>query len=260
MAPFLFVTDLDNTLVGDDIALLTLNERLHQHRQDYGTRIVYSTGRSLTSYKRLQSKKPLLPPDALITGVGTAIHYNDPSTPDLEWQGEPDSQWSAQLNQGWDRDQIQSITAHFADLVPQPDTEQGRFKVSFYLSPDIAEDVLPELAARLKETGLSINLIYSGSQDLDILPQSANKGTALNFLRQQWQFAPQTTVVCGDSGNDQALFALGQTRGIIVGNAMTELLDWHYQNPSGDRYLAEAACAGGILEGLHHFGFLTTSG
>lgn len=66
---------------------------------------------------------------------------------------------------------------------------------------------------------------------------------------------PAQTVVCGDSGNDIALFA-GAERGIIVGNASYELLQWHNDNPADHHYLAEAACAGGILEGLNYFGFL----
>ncbi|MGD1920297.1 MAG: HAD family hydrolase, partial [Pleurocapsa sp.] len=35
MSPFLFVTDLDNTLVGDDAALNRLNQELASHRQKY---------------------------------------------------------------------------------------------------------------------------------------------------------------------------------------------------------------------------------
>ena len=43
MNPFLFVTDLDNTLVGDDAALVELNQKLAAHRQQHNSKIVYST-------------------------------------------------------------------------------------------------------------------------------------------------------------------------------------------------------------------------
>ena len=66
----------------------------------------------------------------------------------------------------------------------------------------------------------------------------------------------EETVVCGDSGNDLAMFAVNESLGIIVGNAQTELLDWHHANPSTDRYLATSYCAGGIAEGLNYFGLL----
>ncbi|HCF29166.1 MAG TPA: sucrose-phosphate phosphatase, partial [Cyanobacteria bacterium UBA11049] len=70
MTQFLFVTDLDNTLVGDDQALVELNRKLSQHRQEYGTKIVYATGRSPTLYRELQQEKQLLQPDALVAAVG----------------------------------------------------------------------------------------------------------------------------------------------------------------------------------------------
>lgn len=247
MTPFLFVTDLDNTLVGDDQAMAELNHQLSQHRQAYGTKIVYATGRSPTLYKQLQAEKNLLSPDALIAAVGTEIYRNGSDS--------PDPAWSEQLSQGWNRDSIVATTAHFADLVPQADLEQRPFKVSFHLTETAAGEVIPRLKALLQEQDLETKLIYSTGQDLDILPRQSDKGLAVQFLRSSWEMVPQT-VVCGDSGNDIALFTVEKARGIIVGNASHELLEWHNANSTNDRYLAQAACASGILEGLRHFGFL----
>lgn len=248
MSPFLFVTDLDNTLVGDDQALVELNRQLNQHRGEYGTKIVYATGRSPTLYRQLQAEKQLLEPDAFIAAVGTEIYLNGSDT--------PDPTWSERLSQAWNRDLVVATTAHFADLVPQPDSEQRPFKVSFFLTEAIAMEVLPQLESLLQERGLDTKLIYSTGQDLDILPRHSDKGLAMQFLRQQWGIEPEQTVVCGDSGNDIALFSVGEERGIIVGNASSELLQWHNANPAGYRHLAKASYAGGILEGLKHFGFL----
>jgi hypothetical protein len=245
---FLFVTDLDNTLVGDDQALAELKRKLNQHRQEHGTKIVYATGRSLTLYQQLQAEKQLLQPDALVAAVGTEIYLNGSDT--------PDPAWSDKLSQGWNRDLIVATTAHFADLVPQPDSEQRPFKVSFVLTEAIAVEVIPQLDSLLQQQGLDTKLIYSTGQDLDILPRHSDKGLAVQFLRSSWGIAPERTVVCGDSGNDVALFAVGESRGIIVGNASSELLEWHNANPADNRYLAQTNCAGGILEGLKHFGFL----
>ena len=249
MEKFLFVTDLDNTLVGDDQALGELNGYLSQHRQEYGTKIVYATGRSPTLYQQLQQEKQLLQPDALIASVGTEIYLNGSDI--------PDAGWSKQLSQGWDRDLVLATAApNFADLIPQPDSEQRPFKVSFLLTEMAAVEVLPQLEALLEQQCLDTKLIYSTGQDLDILPRHSDKGLAMQFLRKQWEIEPEQTVVCGDSGNDIALFAVGAERGIIVGNASSELLEWHNNNPSAARYLAKAGCAAGILEGLNHFGFL----
>ncbi|HEY9617862.1 MAG TPA: sucrose-phosphate phosphatase [Microcoleaceae cyanobacterium] len=248
MSPFLLVTDLDNTLVGDDQAMLELNQQLSHHRQHYGSKIVYSTGRSPIRYQELATAKPLLEPNILIAAVGTEIYVNG--------SDRPDPRWADILSQGWDREQIVAMTAHLADLTPQADTEQRPFKVSYFLSPSAAIEVMPRLETLLAEQSLEVQLIYSGSLDLDILPSRANKGRAMAFVGQDLGIAPSQTVACGDSGNDIALFADRPERGIIVGNAMSELLEWHYANPNPDRYLAKAHCAGGILEGLNHFGWL----
>ncbi|ARV62645.1 sucrose-phosphate phosphatase [Nostocales cyanobacterium HT-58-2] len=248
MAKFLFVTDLDNTLVGDDNALSRLNDRLQQTRQEHGTKIVYATGRSPILYQELKNAKNLLEPDALILSVGTEIY--------LDGTGTPDSEWSEKLSSGWNRDVVVAKTTHFPELVPQPDSEQRPFKVSFLLQQEAAERILPQLELELQESGLDVKLIYSSGIDLDIVPRRSDKGQAVQFLRQKWKFVAEQTVVCGDSGNDIALFAVGVARGIIVGNARPELLQWHNEHPADSRYLATNFCAGGILEGLKHFGFL----
>lgn len=248
MNSFLFVTDLDNTLVGDDNALAVLNERLDHHRRQYSTKIVYSTGRSLYLYRQLTTEKSLLPPDALITSVGTEIYFNPT-------EAQCDRAWSEILSTGWDRAKIAEIANHYAALTPQPESEQNPFKISYYLSASAAKDILPNLESELVNHNLAIKLVYSGSQDLDILPRHGDKGLALQFLRQKWQIVPEKTVACGDSGNDIALFQ-GKEKGIVVGNAKPELRQWYQQNQKETLYFAQAHCAGGILEGLEYFEFV----
>jgi sucrose-6-phosphatase len=245
---FLIVTDLDNTLLGDDTALETLNQKLSENRQKYGTKIVYATGRTPLSYQHIAQEKHLLKPDALIASVGTEIYY-DP-------QQEPDPNWSEQISIGWDRDVIVSTSAHFSDLVLQPDSEQRPFKISYHLGKDLAYAVIPLLEAKLKEKNVEFQLIYSRKWDLDILPKYGNKGLAMQYLQKKWQIAPTNTVVSGDSGNDIALFSIGEERGIIVGNAQKELILWDELNPIDYHYQAKACYAGGILEGLYYFGWL----
>jgi hypothetical protein len=247
VSKFLLVTDLDHTLVGDDFAQEQLNAWLVEQRSQ-GSKLVYSTGRSLVRYRELTQEAPLIDPDILIASVGTEIY------PNLE--DEPDPVWSEVLSINWDRDEIVATTVHFADLVPQPETEQCPFKVSFFLTEEASIEVLPQLETALQQRGLAVQLIYSSGKDLDILPRQANKGAAMKFIREALGFAPEQTLVCGDSGNDIALFAAGIERGVIVGNAQPELLRWHRENASEFRYLAKAECAAGILEGLEYFGFL----
>jgi sucrose-6-phosphatase len=244
----LLVTNLDNTLVGNDEELQQLNQILDRYRQMSSTKIVYATGRSLTSYQELATTRQLLTPDALIAAVGTEIYLGDSSNPDPEW--------TKQIDCNWNRDKIATIASQFADLKPQPQSEQRPFKVSYYLSPDVAAPVLVKLQQPFQAQDLAVELIYSGYRDLDIVPKGGNKGKAMQFLRDRWQIDPVNTVVCGDSGNDISLFQYGIERGIIVGNIQPELRLWHQINPADYHYLAVADCAAGILEGLKYFRFV----
>jgi hypothetical protein len=250
MSPILFVTDLDNTLVGDDDSMIQLNDWLEISRQQLGSKIAYSTGRSLTSYRQLCNEKPLLVPDILVVSVGTEVYYVNESN--------PDPAWTANLAQGWNREQVSAIANHFPELVSQPSSEQRPFKVSYFLTPTDADVVLPSLENLMRECSLEVQLVYSGSKDLDILPCQANKGMALCYLQSKFGFTTLQTIACGDSGNDLSMFSLAKTRGIIVANAQPELLNWHYTNPNPDRYLATAPYAAGILEGLQHFGIVNS--
>jgi sucrose-6-phosphatase len=244
----LIVTDLDNTLVGDDEALLQLNGLLDRYRQTSSTKIVYATGRSLTSYQELATTHRLLPPDALIAAVGTEIYIGDSSTPDTAWE--------EQLSHNWYREKVMDVANQFADLKPQPQSEQRPFKISYYLSPNVAPAVIIQLQQLMEQEGLMVEVIYSGNKDLDIIPQGGNKGKAVQFLKLRYQVDSANIVVCGDSGNDISLFQYGIERGIIVGNARSELRLWHQLNPADYHYLAVADCAAGILEGLTYFRFV----
>ncbi len=244
----LFVTDLDRTLVGNDESLARLNQLLDRYRQTYGTKIVYATGRSRDSYHHLRTTQNLLAPDALIAAVGTEIYHGTAALPDPEWV--------AKLDRNWHREKIVTIASHFADLELQPVAEQRPFKVSYYLSPRVVAAVLPQLQAMCNQQQLDVEIIYSGNKDLDILPSGGDKGMAMQFLRDRWQIDAAATVVCGDSGNDISLFKYGGERGIIVGNAGSELLLWHELHPIAHHYLAVAGYAEGILEGLQYFRFV----
>ena len=248
MSPFLFVTDLDNTLVGDDAALILLNQELDSHRQQYNSKIVYATGRSLYLYRLLAEAKSLLTPDALITSVGTEMYFD-------EKHEEYDPEWAEILSQGWNRESIVEIASQFSELQSQPKSEQNPFKISYYLAESVAKTTIAQLRTALNKNGFKIKLIYSAGQDLDLLPRNGDKGLAVKFLRRRWNIAAEQTMVCGDSGNDVSMFQ-GQEKGLIVGNAKPELLQWYEANKNDNLYLAQSICAGGILEGLKHFNFL----
>jgi hydroxymethylpyrimidine pyrophosphatase-like HAD family hydrolase len=81
-----------------------------------------------------------------------------------------------------------------------------------------------------------------------VLPRGANKGSAARFLAYALRVAQQRVIVCGDSGNDAAMFGLGW-RGVIVSNALPEL-----KALGGESiYHASGSFAAGVLEGVRHW-------
>jgi sucrose-6-phosphatase len=243
----LFVTDLDNTLVGDARSLQTLNTWLDRSRQERGTKIVYATGRSLNSYRELATSAQLLPPDALVSAVGTEIYLDCENI----WTA-----WQQNISPSWERGKISEIATHFADLKLQPVSDQGDFKASYYLSESAAIEIIPRLRQELKQQNILAEIVYSGQKDLDIIPKNSNKGSAVQFLRNYWSIDATQTIVCGDSGNDISLFSYDLEYGILVGNAHQELKLWYEMNATERQYLASANCSAGIIEGLQYFGFV----
>jgi hypothetical protein len=251
VAPFLLVTDLDNTLVGDGASLAVLNRVLHHSRQLGGSKIVYATGRSHWLYEQLCQSHPLLNPDALIASVGTEIYLRVADRV-------LDDSWSHQLTAHWDRSLIVEIASQFGELRLQPASEQRPFKVSYCLSADADPALVSDLQRLLERQEIHVKLIYSSGKDLDILPGNADKGLAVQHLQQRLFADLAPTVVCGDSENDISLFAIEGVRGIVVGNAQPGLCRWCRENVSDHVYFARGSYGAGILEGLHYFGLLNT--
>ncbi|MBC8123207.1 MAG: sucrose-phosphate phosphatase [Gemmatimonadaceae bacterium] len=248
MAELMIATDLDNTLVGPAaehrLALRQLNALID--RSD--VRIAYVTGRSYISATRLMAEAGLLIPTALVTSVGTEIYFPADGP-------EPDALWWQTLQPGWDVLKVERIAECFSALKPQDPAEQGPFKRSYLVGPENALGLLPQLESDLKAAGLQVRVVYSMDKDLDILPLGGVKGKAVQFLQQRWGISPERTAVCGDSGNDQSLFEISSL-GIAVGNAQPELRQWLENNHGHRVYQAQAHCAAGIEEGLHHWKLL----
>jgi hydroxymethylpyrimidine pyrophosphatase-like HAD family hydrolase len=88
------------------------------------------------------------------------------------------------------------------------------------------------------------------------VPARAGKGRALAWLCQRLSIAMPEVLVAGDTGNDSAMFQLPGVNGIIVENALPELLAATH---GGRTYVARRSMADGVLEGLAHFGVLTSA-
>jgi sucrose-6-phosphatase len=254
MTPFLIVTDLDATLLGNDPYLEEFNSLFNEHCRRNKSKLVYATGRSLHLYKELESQEvDLLVPDRLITSVGSEIYTVDKQD---RTNKQIDDEWSSHVSANWNVETVWEITSEYGQLIRQPETEQGPYKLSFSLDSRY-KSILEELEQRLNNNEtIEAQVIYSSNIDVDVLPARSGKGNALRYVREKLSIPCDRTVACGDSGNDIALFTDTSIYGIIVGNAKKELEDWYWENTRDNLYLAQGNSAAGIIEGLRHFGWL----
>ena len=235
------ISDIDNTLLGDEQGLRQLIELLRSNAQ--GLVFGIATGRTLESAIRVLKKWQVPMPDILITAVGSEINY---------WpSGKPDRGWIHHISHKWRRDALAEVLGGLPGLKPQPRENQREFKLSYYVDPDQMPR-LRELRRLLREHRLEANLIYSCDEFLDVLPVRASKGQAIRYLAYKWGLPLEQFLVAGDSGNDEEML-VGDTLGIVVGNHSPEMESLRGLEQI---YFADGACAQGILEGIDHYHFL----
>lgn len=234
-----FLTDIDDTLIGDDQALERFIEWLAQHREQIGFGVV--TGRPLDSILEVFGEQELPLPDIVISSVGSEIYYGK----DLL----QDKGWAAHISYRWNRERIQELLTMLPFIEMQEEQAQRQYKLSYYMDP--SEDSLAQIHHSLTENRLRYTLIYSREAYLDILPYRASKGKSIRYLSYKWDIPLGNIAVAGDSGNDEDMLR-GEMLGIVVGNHEPEL-----DNLRGLRhiYFAKETYADGILEGFQHYGF-----
>lgn len=238
---YFLVTDIDNTLLGEDNDRLPeLLAILETHRQYIGFAV--ATGRTMESAIEILDAHGIMSPDVVISSVGAEIYYG----PHCQYgQG-----WHTHISYRWNREKIVDLLKRFDFLEPQEDATQREFKISYDMAPH--KDRLARIHDHLLRHGCRYQLIYSHDKHLDILPYRASKGKAIRYLGYKWELPLRNFLVCGDSGNDEEMLK-GQSMAVVVGNYSPELA--HLKHRRGI-YFAKSVCSGGIIEGLAHYKFI----
>lgn len=281
------VSDVDQTLMPGDYAhssvqcqgseaLDRLVAAIDEERAS-GETVFFSTatGRTLRSHHQLEQENDSFRAavkrmSLLIGSVGAEMERADGS------KFVPVNEWPGKLL-GWEKEAIKELiesSENLGRISLQPEMAQSEHKVSFNVETSAKHDDFVHRVQRLLGSkGLTATVIFSEGAFLDILPRLANgdtvdKGRAILFgrrvLAKTDRLNPKQirTVFAGDSENDTLGFvrvikeAAGY--GIVPGNASLQFKKWAKKEfPESRLYVADAAHAAGVHEGLEHFGVLS---
>jgi sucrose-6-phosphatase len=270
----LICTDLDRTLLPNG------NQPESSEARAIFTRLVlrpevtlaYVSGRhrALVEGAILEYQLPL--PDWAIGDVGTTI-YRVAAGEWRHWD-----EWEQDIAPDWRGRTAVDLRPLFTDMPSlrlQEEAKQNRYKLSYYLASQAnnrqasIDTLQQELARRLDAQNLAASLIYSYDEIaaiglLDILPASATKLHAVEFLMQYLGFDYTNTVFAGDSGNDLPVLA-SNIPSVLVGNANNSVAEQaqalaRQHGTLQALYLAHGGFLGmngnysaGILEGIAHY-------
>ena len=263
----ILATDLDRTLLpngqweADSDAIDLFNELTKQH----DVVVVYVTGRNLNLTENAIRKYGVRYPDVLCGDVGTSIREYKNG----EWRF--DEGWVAHVKRaspGWAADAIRAALVGIEGIREQESEHLNQFKQSYYVDHARKDEVLRQVDERVKGRFDEVIIYSFDSKDgkglLDLLPDSATKLTALEYVAREIGAKNEEVVFCGDSGND--IFPLtADFSGVLVKNADDQLvgnvkkaLD---ENPSLRVYFAKGDFRGlsgyytsGVIEGAYHYG------
>ncbi|MDW5313510.1 HAD-IIB family hydrolase [Rhizobium sp. PL01] len=239
----LFCSDIDGTLAGNRDAEARFRDAWLGLPSRNRPLLVLNSGRLLEDQKTFVATTALPKPDIYIGGVGTMLyHEKEPANAAL---------YSRSIGTGFNRERIADALSGVPNITIQPDIYQHAQKSSWYLH-DADAVTLVSIEERLASAGIAARLVYSSNRDLDILPDGVDKGAALSWLCRQLGLSHDDVVVAGDTNNDRSMFELPGVRGIIVGNALSELKA--IASAHTNIYAARGPMADGVLEGLNHWG------
>jgi len=239
----LIVFDVDETLIDNSTDTNDFYDKWNNIEFKNLPTLCYNSGRLPDDLLNLIKNKIIPEPDFFISGVGTSIYDHRKKMVIKEF--------SQVLDEGWNLDKVNKVMTSLGnEISEQPDHFQNDFKSSWFYD-DATDDDIRKIEKLLKEEGLDVNVVYSSSRHLDVLPKWANKGNSLEWLIKYLNISAEETVVAGDSGNDSAMFKIPHINGIVVGNAQPEL---YHETKGLSVFYSEKLRYEAVFEGLEHYG------
>jgi len=265
----LLCTDLDRTLLpnGPQAESSGARDKFKQLATQPGVTLVYVTGRDRKLVEDAIDEYQLPQPDYVIADVGSTIY--EIQQHDWHYRG----QWQQEISPDWggkSHDEMHSLFSRSLLLKLQEDTKQNTYKLSYYVPLESDHEALmSDMHSILVSKNIRASLIWSidelaGTGLLDVLPASANKRHAIEFLMKQLGFDLSNTIFAGDSGNDLAVLT-SPIRSVLVANASSDVRDEAKQmalnlGQIDALYFAHGSFLGmngnysaGILEGVAHY-------
>ncbi len=268
MSKLLICTDLDRTLLpnGDQAESTTARVRFRQLVQHKQVTLAYVTGRHQQLVEQAMVEYQLPQPDYVIADVGSSIY-------EVKQMWRLQHSWEQKISRDWQGHSAEDLQHFFQpvkNLQLQEQSKQNTHKLSYYVAlEDDHQQIISSMQQILQQQSIQANLIWSVDEQenvglLDVLPASAGKRQAIEFLMQQFEFDYSNTIFAGDSGNDICVLS-SPIHSVLVANASDEVrmaaIKQAQQNNQADAlYLAEGDYlemngnySAGILEGVAYY-------
>ena len=266
----LLSSDLDRTILpnGSQPESPQARLKLQQFAARPEVTLAYVSGRHEALIRQAISQYRIPAPDYAIGDVGTTIYEIRQG----DWH--PWRDWSEAIAQDWNGAQHADLARLFVNLGElrlQEEEKQNTFKLSYYVLPEVDTNALiQEMNSILTTQGVNASLIWSVDEAvniglLDVLPASATKLHAIQFLVERKRFDPEDTVFAGDSGNDLPVVTSGEQQSVLVKNAHPDVIAaavkaLREKGAEDSLYIARGEFLGmngnysaGVLEGVAHF-------
>ena len=266
----LLCTDLDRTLIpnGQQPESPQARDRFSRICASPRLTLAYVSGRHRSLVQQAIDDYRLPCPDYVVGDVGTTIYRVERAEAWChleEWERKIGSDWG-----GHSHADLVALFADLSDLRMQEGGKQNRYKLSYYVALKVDRAaILKTMGERLRATGVDATLVWSVDEPagiglLDVLPASASKVGAVEFLMRSLGFSRANTLFCGDSGNDMPVL-VSPVPAVLVKNAAPDVRQQAIESCKALQtcetlYLAKGGYLGmngnysaGILEGVAHY-------